>query len=115
MVDDNWDVWTHVAWSQFVNSLPPYPQVTGYEPCATTDPELFFPERTNNFLKITEIAKSLCRTCPLQLACAEYAIHTDVDGIWGGTDEKERKEIQKEREIEPYKFIKAMSYLFLNN
>jgi hypothetical protein len=92
--------------------FPPYPKTTGFEPCATTDPELFFPERNNNYLKITEIAKGLCRTCPLQSACLEYAVHTDLEGIWGATNEKERKAMQKERKIEPFRYVKAMSYLF---
>jgi len=90
---------------------PPYPQTTGYEPCAITDPELFFPERTNNFIKITETAKALCRTCDIQSACLNYAVHTDVEGIWGGTDEKERKAIQKQKGIEPYRFVKLISLL----
>lgn len=99
-----------MARTQFVNSSPPpYPPTTGFEPCAITDPELFFPERNNNFIKITEIAKGLCRTCPVQSACRTYAIGTDVEGIWGGTDEKERKQIQKRDGIEPYKLIKAFS------
>lgn len=93
------------------SSPPPYPPTTGFEPCAITDPELFFPERNNNFIKITEIAKGLCRTCPVQSACRTYAIGTDVEGIWGGTDEKERKQIQKRDGIEPYKLIKAFSQL----
>ena len=97
-----------------VKYAPPYPRVTGYEPCAQTDPELFFPERNNNFVKITEIAKSLCRTCPIQLPCRTYAIGTDVEGIWGATDEKERKAIQKEEGIEPYKLIKAFAHLLPN-
>jgi hypothetical protein len=40
--------------------------------------------------------------------CADYAIGTDVEGIWGGTDEKQRKAIQKARGIEPFKFVKLM-------
>lgn len=93
---------------------PPYPPTTGYEPCAITDPELFFPERNNNFIKITEIAKGLCRTCPIQLACRTYAVGTDVEGIWGGTNEKERKEIQKRDGIEPYKLLKAFAHFLPN-
>jgi len=104
-----------VARTQFVKSSPPpYPPTTGYEPCAITDPELFFPERNNNFIKITEIAKGLCRTCPIQLACRSYALGTDVEGIWGGTDEKERKVIQKRDEIEPYKLMKAFAHFLPN-
>lgn len=95
-------------------ALPPYPRTTGYEPCATTDPELFFPERNNQFLKTTLIAKELCRGCAVRSACAEYAIATDVEGIWGGTDEKERKAIQNKRGIEPYKLIKEFLSLLPN-
>jgi len=94
-----------------MNKPPVYPQTTGYEPCAITDPELFFPERASNFVKITETAKSLCRTCAIRLACLNYAVHTDVEGIWGGTDERERKAIQKKEGIEPYRFVKLVSLL----
>ena len=46
-----------MARTQFVKSSPPpYPPTTGYEPCAITDPELFFPERNNNFIKIAVFA-----------------------------------------------------------
>ena len=104
-----------MARAQFVSSFPPpYPPTTGYEPCAITDPELFFPERNNNFIKITEIAKGLCRTCPIQLACLTYAVGTDVEGVWGGTNEKERKEIQKRDGIEPYKLMKAFAHFLPN-
>jgi hypothetical protein len=94
-----------------LNAIPPYPKTTGYEPCATTDPELWFPEKNNQYVKITLIAKDLCRTCPIQLPCASYALGTDVEGIWGATDEQERKQLQKEKGIEPFRFIKAMSFL----
>lgn len=87
---------------------PPYPPTTGFEPCAVTDPELFFPERRHNYQEISDIAKSLCRSCPIQSACRDYAIGTDVEGIWGGTDEHERKKIQQEKGIEPYRFIKEL-------
>jgi hypothetical protein len=91
-----------------LNKPPRYPRVTGFEPCAVTDPELWFPERSNQYMKIAAIAKQLCQTCPLMYECADYAIGTDVEGIWGGTDEKQRKAIQKARGIEPFKFVKLM-------
>jgi WhiB family redox-sensing transcriptional regulator len=95
-----------------VDKPPRYPNTTGFEPCATTDPELFFPERSNQYLKQTAIAKSLCRTCPVMFECAEYAIGTDVSGIWGATDEKERRLIQKQRQIQPFPFIKLLASVF---
>lgn len=57
------------------------------------------------------IAKSLCRTCPIMSDCARYAIHTDVEGIWGGTNEKERKAIQQANGIEVFRFVKIMSQM----
>jgi len=90
---------------------PRYPDVTGFEPCATSDPELWFPERNNQFVKITEIAKKLCHTCPVIDGCAAYALGTDVEGIWGATTEKERRITQKQKNIEPYKFTRAVSML----
>lgn len=99
-----------MAGTQSVNLVaPPYPETNGYEPCATTDPELFFPERNNNYLKTAESAKRLCQSCPVRLPCRLYAVGTDVEGIWGGTDEKERKEIRTENGIEPYKLMRAYS------
>lgn len=95
-------------------ALPPYPPTNGFEPCATTDPELFFPERGGQYVNFGETAKALCRSCHVRLACAEYAIATDVEGIWGGTDERERRAIQKEREIEPIKLLKAFAHLLPN-
>jgi hypothetical protein len=89
-----------------LNKAPKYPNTTGFEPCATTDPEIWFPERSNQYLKIAALAKSLCQTCPIMYECAEYAINTDVVGIWGATDEKQRHAIQKANKIEPFRFVK---------
>lgn len=55
------------------------------------------------------IAKNLCRTCPIMYDCAQYAIHSDVEGIWGATNEKERKAIQQAQGIQVFKFVKIMS------
>ena len=55
------------------------------------------------------IAKSLCQTCPIMYECAQFAIQTDVEGVWGGTNEKERKAIQQANKIEVFRFIKMTS------
>lgn len=43
--------------------------------------------------------------------CAQYAIHTDVEGVWGGTNEKERKAIQQANKIEVFRFVKITSQM----
>ena len=39
-----------------------------------------------------------------QLECYQYALHRDVDGVWGGTTPQERMEDRKKNNIEPFRF-----------
>lgn len=57
--------------------------------CTQTDPELFFPERGQS----NTVAKSICASCPISLACLEDALTLEPEydyGIWGGTSSRER-------------------------
>jgi WhiB family redox-sensing transcriptional regulator len=66
--------------------------------CRDTDPELFFPIGTTGaaLLQI-EQARSVCRQCPAQAECLEFALTTNQDsGIWGGTSEEERRGLRRE-------------------
>jgi WhiB family transcriptional regulator, redox-sensing transcriptional regulator len=64
--------------------------------CAQTDPETFFPERGTP----TTPAKRICRACPVQDACLEYAlVHDERFGVWGGTSPIERRALRRERGI----------------
>jgi WhiB family redox-sensing transcriptional regulator len=36
-------------------------------------------------------AKKICDACPVKSACLEHALTYEEGGIWGGTDEKERR------------------------
>jgi len=64
--------------------------------CAQTDPELFFPDKTN--ISNGYLAKKICRKCPLLQECFDYAIQDwELRGIWGGTSERERWEIRAGR------------------
>jgi len=50
------------------------------------------------FAQGTRDARNLCRQCPLQVECAEYAIPiVHLKGVWGGTTADGRVEIRKER------------------
>ncbi len=65
--------------------------------CRDTDPELFFPVGTTGaaLLQIDQ-AKSVCRQCPAQRECLEFALATNQDsGIWGGTSEEERRALRR--------------------
>lgn len=56
----------------------------------------FFP--TNGHHLLSREAKELCNVCPVQMDCLDYALSHAIDyGVWGGTDEKERRRIRKSR------------------
>jgi WhiB family transcriptional regulator, redox-sensing transcriptional regulator len=50
-------------------------------PCRSNDPELFFAESPAD----VELAKALCRTCPLMEECLAGALdRREPWGVWGG-------------------------------
>ena len=50
-------------------------------PCRSNDPELFFAESPAD----VELAKALCRTCPVMAECLAGAIDRHEPwGVWGG-------------------------------
>ncbi len=50
-------------------------------PCRLNDPELFFAESPAD----VELAKSLCRTCPVRGECLAGALERrEPWGVWGG-------------------------------
>lgn len=80
-----------------------YAPVSTYAPerprpaCAAEDPELFFPVGTTGpALVQIEEAKAVCRRCPLITSCLETALQRNELGVWGGTDENERRRIKRQ-------------------
>lgn len=61
--------------------------------CSTEDTSLFFPERGAS----TKEAKAVCQACIVREDCLEYALVHEKHGIWGGTSERERQRIRKQR------------------
>jgi WhiB family redox-sensing transcriptional regulator len=57
--------------------------------CATTDPELWFPE-LDSLWRVAQ-AKNICGKCPVKQECLDYAlVNKFKDGIWGGLSPTER-------------------------
>jgi WhiB family redox-sensing transcriptional regulator len=49
-------------------------------------------------LQREERAKSICRSCIVQVECLDYAIRIqEPHGIWGGLNEMERKQMSDRR------------------
>ena len=61
------------------------------------DRELFCPVRTSGpaLLQITE-AKAVCRRCPVNSECLNWALTSGQDaGVWGGMSEDERRAVKR--------------------
>lgn len=61
--------------------------------CRDVDPDLFFPIGTTGptLVQIDE-AKAVCARCPVRERCLQCALDVgQVEGIWGGTTENERR------------------------
>lgn len=62
--------------------------------CTDVDPEIFFPERGGS----SKAARAVCSGCVVRAQCLEYALNNKEQfGIWGGTSERERRRLRKER------------------
>lgn len=64
--------------------------------CLDEDAELFFPVGTTGpAVAQAEQAKAVCRRCPVEDSCREWALATgQSDGVWGGLTEQERYDLQ---------------------
>ena len=81
MTDEDWTLEPPQPW--MANSI-----------CPSTDPELFFPPKGRG--DRARWAKWVCQQCPPVNDCKTYALeHPELDGVWGGTTERERRKIRK--------------------
>jgi WhiB family transcriptional regulator, redox-sensing transcriptional regulator len=62
--------------------------------CRGADPDLFFPDRGESL----EPAKAVCAECVVRDECLEFALAAgERFGVWGGTSERERRRIRRQR------------------
>mgnify|MGYP003647788006 CR=1 FL=1 len=69
--------------------------------CVGIETNLMFPKRgTRPYIK------RMCQTCPVVQACGEYGLRVKVEGVWGGMNTEERKQLAKQKHIvrEPLTF-----------
>lgn len=72
-------------------------------PCATASPDIFFPEETedekgrviSSVYTNEQEAKLLCISCPVRVKCLLSALEKNDIGIWGGTTERERRNMKR--------------------
>lgn len=67
--------------------------------CLRVDPDLFFPVGNSGpaLVQIDE-AKAVCGRCPVAQQCLSWAVEAgQVDGIWGGMTESERRAVSRRK------------------
>lgn len=62
-------------------------------PCTQVDPEVFFPEKG----AIPRSARLVCSRCDVVVQCLEFALEYNLQGVWGGTGERQRDQIRRNR------------------
>jgi WhiB family redox-sensing transcriptional regulator len=66
--------------------------------CGQTDPDLFFSDSASQ----TELAKAICKRCPVREECLAHALETREDfGVWGGLDRDERRRLLRRKAAGP--------------
>ena len=62
--------------------------------CADIDPSVFFPNDGAGVI----VAQKVCVECPVKDLCREYALANNIiHGVWGGTSERQRRRILRDR------------------
>ncbi|AOZ72372.1 hypothetical protein BK816_02875 [Boudabousia tangfeifanii] len=71
--------------------------------CLEEDPELFFPIGSSAAaLRQAEAAKAVCQRCPVMDECLNWALDNPAEfGIWGGTDESQRRDMRRNGSYTP--------------
>lgn len=65
--------------------------------------QLMFPKEHKDITYIAE-ARSICKTCPVQKKCLEYALEfpaADMHGVWAGLTSRQLAAEQRRRGIKP--------------
>ena len=76
--------------------LGPVQEWVADAPCVQTDPDAFYPEKSQP----NRAAKSVCGSCPVREECLEYALDNgERHGVWGGLSERERWALQRQRRV----------------
>jgi WhiB family transcriptional regulator, redox-sensing transcriptional regulator len=72
--------------------------------CQYADPELWFPAPGER----AEAAKSICAQCPVKAECLAYAMpRSELEGIWGGTSQRQRARMRVKAQLAPRKHAEA--------
>lgn len=62
---------------------------------------IFVPNDGDSPHTVDPTAAALCDGCPVRPECLDYALRHTVDGYWGGTSERQRRQLRRLHGIVP--------------
>ena len=78
------------------NSYPVDERWKALAACRGESIDKFFPNSATGSRIMSE-AYLICRTCPVRLACLNFALSHNIQfGVWGGESERKRKKLRRE-------------------
>lgn len=77
------------------------PYFDGTQPCAQTDPEIFFPENSTESRNVHKAVTAICNSCHFQEPCLKYALENVLYGTWGGFTEAQRSKLGGKKRYYP--------------
>lgn len=63
--------------------------------CRGVDANLFHPGKGGDSTLTLRHAKIICGDCPVAASCLAHALTHNESGVWGGTSEKQRRDIRR--------------------
>jgi WhiB family redox-sensing transcriptional regulator len=64
--------------------------------CLGVDADVFYPVIAEPYpADVIADANAYCTTCPVRVACHDWALHNEPDGIWAGTTPRARRRIRR--------------------
>jgi len=69
------------------------PYFDGTQPCAQTDPEIFFPENALESRRVHKVVTEICSSCHFREPCLEYSLNNVLHGTWAGFTEFQRNKM----------------------
>lgn len=64
--------------------------------CLGAGVDLWYPTQG----EVSREARAVCASCPVREECLEWALENHEHGVWGGTNDRQRRKIRRERRRE---------------
>lgn len=78
--------------------------------CVGIDTEQFFPGDETKVYENKPFLQRICSNCEVLEECKDYSLRYAVQGWWGGTSEKTRRDLRQKLRITPIAIVSDRVY-----